>query len=254
MRYWSRRATISDGSLHSGRLTVCNAIPLAAQSQKLAANFINFYCTRGLQGLQKLFDAVGSPDSGMQLLEKILQAGPKKAGPLLAESGLIPDDQWRNFFFPPQQRGLYLYLDLRLARTTYWWYWFGTWNVGLQDGRHAQFKLLRDSREEGGQVKGPDMKADLSKGHLNYGRKTYPLSRSYVLEGAHRTQTSYGATDGLVFAFQKQTQVSAFMDQAFANSVFNQLYILEDADPTYFSLTAQDYPYYQIWKVTPDRQ
>jgi len=253
MRYWSQRATINDGSLHSGRLTVCNAIPLAAQNQELAANFINFYSQRGLQGLQKLFDAVGSPDSSMQLLEKILRAGPKRADQLLADAGLLPNDLWRQFFFPTQQREIYLYLDLRLARTTYWWYWFGTWNVGLQDGQHAQFKLIRDSREKGGQVQGPGIKADLSEGVLTYGQKAYPLSRSYVLDGSNRKQTEYGTADGLVFAYQRQTQIGTFMDQRFATSVFNQLFILANADSTYFSLIAQNYPYYQIWKVTPDR-
>jgi hypothetical protein len=252
MRYWSQRATINDGSLHSGRLTVCNAIPLAAPSQKLAANFINFFCHRGLQGLEKLFNTVGSPDSGMHMLEKILEAGPKRADPLLAAAGLLPTDHWRKFFFPPQQRELYLYLDLRLARTTYWWYWFGTWNVALQDGQHAQFKLIRDSHEKGGHIEGPDMIADLANGRLTYRQKTYPLSRSYFIDGVDRTRTGYGTTDGLVFAFQKQAQVGAFMDQSFANSVFNHLFILADADPAYFSLIAQNYPYYQIWKVTAD--
>ncbi len=254
MRYWSQRATINDGNLHSGRLTVCNAIPLASQNQKLAANFINFYCHRGLQGLEKLFDTVGSPDSGMKLLEQLLRAGPKRVDPLLAEAGLLPIDQWRHFFFPPQKRELCLYLDLRLARTTYWWHWFGTWNVGMQDGRHAQFKFIRNSHQKDGQVTGPDFQADLAKGRLTYKQKTYPLSRSYVLDGGDRTLTGYGTTAGLVFAFQKQTHIGAFMEQTFADTVFNQLFIMADADPTYFSLMAQNYPYYQIWKVTPDTQ
>ncbi len=254
MRYWSQRATINDGSLHSGRRTVCNAIPLAAHNQQFAANFIHFYSQRGIHGLEKLFDAAGSPEAGMQLLGKILQAGPKRADQLLAQAGLRPEDHWRQFFFPPQQHDIYLYLDLRLARITYWWYWFGTWNVGLQDGRHAQFKLIRSSREEGGLVKGPDFQADLTRGVLTYRQKAYPLSRSYVIDNANKTPTTYTAADGLVFAFQKQAQMVAFMDQPFAHSVFNQLYVLADADPAYFSLIAQNYPYYQIWKVTSDRE
>jgi hypothetical protein len=28
--------------------------------------------------------------------------------------------------------------------------------------------------------------------------------------------------------------------------------MLQEADPTYFALVAQNYPYYQIWKVTAD--
>ncbi len=253
MRYWSQRATINDGGLHSGRRTVCNAIPLAAHNQQFAANFIHFYSHRGIHGLEKLFDASGSPEVGMQMLEKILRAGPQKADQLLAEAGLHPEDQWRQFFFPPQQRPVYLYLDLRLARTTYWWHWFGTWDVGLRDGRHGQFKFIRNAREEHGVLKGPDFQADLTEGVLTYRQKTYPLSRSYVLDNARRTQTTYTAADGLVFAFQKQARVGAFMDRPFAGSVFNQLFVLSDADPACFSLVAQNYPYYQIWKVTPDR-
>jgi hypothetical protein len=41
--YWSERATVNDGQAHAGERTVYNYIPLATQSPRLAANFMQFF-------------------------------------------------------------------------------------------------------------------------------------------------------------------------------------------------------------------
>ena len=66
MVYWSRRATISDGSLHGGLRTVCNAIPLVAEDERMAANFMHFYVARGLDGMEKALQAGGGSGEGMR--------------------------------------------------------------------------------------------------------------------------------------------------------------------------------------------
>ena len=250
--YWSQRATINDGSLHSGLRTVCNAIPFTARSQREAANFINFYTRRGIRGLAQLFDALGGPEPAMALTKKVLAAGPRQSDAPITQAGLSPPDQWRDFFFPPDQRELYLYLDLRMARTAYWWSWFGTWNVASKDGRHALFRFIRNCRLEGTAIKSRDLQGDLARGRVTYGARTYALSRAIVRDGARLTRTTYDDADGLVLTFDSQARTAAIMDQSFAGSQFTRLYMLSDPDPAYFSLVAGNYPYYQIWKVTAD--
>ncbi|MGD9364554.1 MAG: STT3 domain-containing protein [Desulfobacteraceae bacterium] len=252
MLYWAQRSTINDGSLHSGERTVCNAIPMAAPSQRLSANFIHFYTTRGLKGLHRVFGAVESASKGMHWIEKILNAGPQHAAPLIAEAGLSPVQQWHEFFFPKKNKELYLFLDQRMAHTTYWWYWFGTWDIEKHAGTRGQFRFIYDVRINANMVQGRDIEADLAKGLVTYRHNTYPLTLSFITGGADQTRTRYSTDQGLVLAVHKKARTAALMDQTFSRSTFNQLFGLCAPNPAYFELIAENYPFYQIWKVTPD--
>lgn len=251
--YWGQRATVNDGSVHGGLRTVCNALPFAVRDQKLAANFMHFYVVRGTRGMKQLFQTMGGADQGMRLLYAVLEAGAGQAGEVIARAGLAPEGQWRNFFFPPIARDIYLFLDLRVARTTYWWYWFGTWDVGRKDGRRSKFRLIRNVREGDNGIKGPELEADLTNGRVTYRGKTYPLSQAFVQDGADQTQTTFPGTNGLVFTLHKAARVGAVMEQEFAGSVFSQLFMTSAGDSKNFTKVAEQYPYYQIWRVSADR-
>ena len=247
--YWGQRATINDGSLHSGLRTVCNAIPLASHSQRYAAGFMHFYVGRGTTGMTSLFDALGSPSKAMALIEDVLTIGPQGADALISKAGLEPLKQWHDFFFPLQHRELYLFLDLRLARTTYWWHWFGTWDAGSRSGRHANFKLIRNLHREGNHISGPDIDVNLDNGVATYKQKSYRLSQYAGREGAGWTHNAIKTSDGVAFAFRQDDGVGALMEPSFARTLFSQLFVWPDAPSAYFSLVAESYPYYQIWKV-----
>jgi dolichyl-diphosphooligosaccharide--protein glycosyltransferase len=252
LRYWSQRATINDGSLHNGPRTVSNAIPLSSMNPRQAANFIQFYAVRGVQGLQTVIDRSGTPTAGMRLMQRVFEAGPEQAESVLGMSGLVPVDEWRRFFFPPQERDIYLFLDLRLARTAYWWHWFGTWDMASQEGTHGQFQLFRNCRLGKQRLEGPELSIDLASGVLILQQRRLPLARFYHNDGRHVRRIDYPRSKGLFFAFHEASRVGALMDRTFSETVFNQLYMYENPDLRYFSLHAQRFPYYQIWQVTSD--
>ena len=54
LRYWSRRATVSDGSIHGGEIAVYTGLPFAAEDFQLAANFMQFYSVHGQPGMQRI--------------------------------------------------------------------------------------------------------------------------------------------------------------------------------------------------------
>lgn len=252
LRYWSRRATINDGSLHNGPRTVSNAIPLSSSNPRQAANFIQFYVVRGVQGLQTVIDRSETPAAGIRLMQHVFEAGPEQAESLLGSSGLVPVDEWRRFFFPPQERDIYLFLDLRLARTAYWWHWFGTWDMASQKGIHGQFQLFRNCRLGNQRLEGKELSIDLASGVLVLQKRRLPLARFYHNDGRHVRRIDYPRSKGLFFAFHEASRVGALMDRTFSETVFNQLYMYENPDLRYFSLHAQRFPYYQIWQVTSD--
>lgn len=252
LRYWSQRATINDGSLHNGPRTVSNAIPLSSKSPRQAANFMQFYVVRGVQGLQKVIERSETPAAGLRLMQRVFEAGPEQAESILDSSGLAPVDEWRRFFFPPQERDIYLFLDLRLARTAYWWHWFGTWDMASQDGTHGQFQLFRNCRLGNHRLEGGGLSIDLATGVLALQERSLPLVRFYHNDGRQIRRIDFPRSKGLIFAYHEASRVGALMDKMFSDTVFNQLYMYENPDLRYFSLHAQRFPYFQIWQVTSD--
>lgn len=252
IRYWSQRATINDGSLHNGPRTVSNAIPLSSENPRQAANFMHFYAVRGVQGLQAVLDQSGSPTKGMQVMRRVFAAGPEAAAPILNRSGLTPLNQWLDFFFPEQQREIYLFLDLRAARTTYWWHWFGTWDVAKQQGVHGKFQLIRNCRLDKRRIQGPNLSVDIDRGIFTWKQRKLPLARFYHNDGQTLKRSNYHRSSSWYFAFHEASGVGALIDRNFSETVFSQLYMFENPDSRYFSLHSQDFPYYQIWQVTPD--
>jgi dolichyl-diphosphooligosaccharide--protein glycosyltransferase len=252
LRYWSQRATINDGSLHNGPRTVSNAIPLSSVNPQQAANFMYFYAARGWQGIQKVIGLLNSSADGMHLLETIFRAGPEHADSYLVKSGLTPLEQWRTFFFPPRDREINLFVDLRVARTAYWWHWFGTWDMASNNGVHGMFQLFRNCRLTNDNLVGSDLSVDLARGIVQTQQRKYPLVRFYHNDGQQVRRIEYKRAKGLVFVFRQPSRVGALMDRDFSETIFNQLYMFENSDLRYFTLKAHYFPYYQIWQVKPD--
>jgi dolichyl-diphosphooligosaccharide--protein glycosyltransferase len=252
LRYWSQRATINDGSLHNGPRTVSNAIPLSSSNQRQAANFMYFYAVRGVKGLRTVMDQSDAPAEGLQVMKRVFAAGPENAESVLVASGLAPIDQWHRFFFPPRKRDIYLFLDLRVARTAFWWHWFGTWDTATRQGVHGKFQLHRNCRLDGGRLQGPGVSVDLVQGIAVVGQHQMLLSRFYHNNGRRVEHIDYPRSRGLVFAYHAASHIGALMDQDFSRTLFNQLYMLGKSDRRYFSLHSQHFPFYQIWRVSPD--
>lgn len=251
LRYWGQRATICDGGLHGGLLTVCNAIPLVADDPAMAANFMHFYIHRGLGGMQSLFDAVDNPTKAMPLLRRVLASGPEHAPQLIRQAGLAPVSQWNDFFFPKQERELFLFLDLRVARTSRWWHWYGTWDVAKGDGRRSLFRYFLNCRLKDNVVVGDEIRADLEKGVIDWSGRRYPVSVIWQRAENGWARAERPNPGGLVFMFDAVNRVGAVMKPQFAHTLFGRLYLFGQPDSNQFSLYAQHLPYYQIWRVHP---
>ncbi len=252
LRYWGRRATINDGSLHGGLRTVSNALPLAVPDAALAARFMRFYAVQGPAGMEKLFGTLGNTAAGLTLLKAILGAGPQGAVHLIEQAGLAPISEWQRFFFPDPGREIYLFLDERLARTAYWWYWFGTWDPQRRAGAHPLFKWLPDGQRTEDSIASKEFNLDLRKGTIALGGKTYPLAAVHLFDGQGWRARRYDRDNGLIFAYQGPTRSGALMDQSFSESLFSRLFLFQKNDPAYFSLYAERFPDYQVWRVAAE--
>ncbi len=260
LTYYARRATINDGSIHAGELTVLNALPYTTDSFRLAANFMQFYVKRGMGGIHRInrqFD--NNLEQGMQFIKDVLKAGPEAGRDIINEAGLKPDaqyissDTWLRFFFPVSKRPVYLVCDNLLNRTAYWWYWFGTWDIDKKEGTHPKFKAYDRISVNKKTIKGSrNLAIERSSGALIQQNRKLNLDR--IVLHSHkgsRILNNYWRP-GLRFEFNSRFRNGAIMDKDIAESVFSRLFIRVQPDRTYFKPVINSPPYFQLWEIHGD--
>ncbi len=259
LTYYARRATINDGAIHGGELTVFNAIPYTTENFRLAANFMRFYVGRGMPGMQRVYRQFGNdPARGIQFVKNVLQAGPEAARRLL-EAELKPEgnctttDDWLRFFFPGRARPLYLVCDHLLNRTAYWWYWFGSWDAASRSGTHPQFRPYEQISFDRATVRGAgNLAIDRASGTCLQDNRRIPLARIDMhTSGRTNTLNDYNRS-GLIFEFNREHRNGALMDAGIADSVFSRLFIRMLPDTRYFRPVINTPPFFQLWEVLGD--
>lgn len=128
--YWSRRATVADGGIHSGGRVVLASIPFAAQSPRLAANFMRFYARYGEKGVWAIARSLGGYGAGVAWLRERLDSN--QWDPKCFEISPIPDPRHAALSALAkcttyEARPLYIVLDQRLAATWPSWLTHGNW-------------------------------------------------------------------------------------------------------------------------------
>jgi hypothetical protein len=258
--YYARRASVNDGSVHSGDRSVFNGLPLATDSERLSANFMQFWVARGMQGMQKVDRAMGDDQAkGYAFVKEILSVGPQKARSVLEEAHLPPipeletTNDWLEFFFPSKPRPVFLFIDELLTRTSYWWFWFGTWDVERHDGIHEDYRIVTDIHEENGRLKGSDgVEIDMSTGTGTLGNQTVPLQEIAIWDGVNSQIKRFNHQSGVVFEASAASRLGAFMHKDMAPSVFNRLYLRQAFSREYFRPVVIKTPWYQLWEVRGD--
>ena len=262
LNYYAKRATVNDGSVHNGERTVYNAIPLVTESYRLAANFIQFYAARGSSGMHLFYQAHGNDQAaGLRLIKEVLAAGPLRGRHLLKKAGLAgagpyqTPDQWLEFFFPAPRRPVYLFLDDLLLRTSYWWYWFGSWDIDKHDGRHPFLKSFYDIRLGNGWLTGSrGLRINTTTGEMfvDHDRVRTSLSRLSISDGGRRRDLDFGKDGIYRFALNRQQGYGACMDRELADSVFSKLFIQGLTPDRYFRPVTRHPGVYQLWEVQGD--
>ena len=261
MVYFSRRATINDGSVHQGERSVYNGFPMATYSYRQSANFIQFYVHRGVKGLRKFYKAAGGDKGkGMILAKTILANGPVTGKKLLKEANLKPVgewktvDDWLRFFFPQDPKPVYLFLDWRLIDTGYWWFWLGSWDISKQDGYHPSLQKFLNMKADKTGIHGSGVSVNPLDGSLTLQKnRQFALQEIQVHNGGKITwRNNYRNKNGAYFDFFTQYNIAIHQDPIIANSVFGKLFIRHDKPKKYFKPVALNSPFFQIWKVEAD--
>jgi dolichyl-diphosphooligosaccharide--protein glycosyltransferase len=258
--YWARRATINDGSIHGGERTVYNAIPYATDSYRLSANFMHFYVTHGIDGIRKFYNAVGNSSKGLKNLKEILDAGPDDAREIIDSLNLTASskpestEDWLEFFFPENNRPVYILIDNLLTKIAYWWFWFGTWDIDKQEGIHPSFNFYYNINSSNNIISNNSgLKIDSQNGIL-YSRDlgSYQLSHISKMTSNKLNKKEFNTNSRLGFEYIESYRFGALCDNNISESVFNKLFIRHSYQEKYFKPIRLRGPYYQIWEVKGD--
>lgn len=259
LTYFARRATVNDGSIHSGERTVYTAIPYATDSFRYAANFMHFYVKRGMPGISMLCTAAGSRSAGLQLMKNVLSAGPEAGRDIIEQAQLKPSEKlattgdWLAFFFPPERRPVYLFVDSLLPKITYWWYWFGTWDVTKRDGDHPFYTSSSPVRIKDNRITGANgLNLNMDTGELLFNDKRTAVAAVAIRDLNNLREKNFYNGSRYRFEMFEQGRFGAMMENSIAESVFNKLYIRHTPDRHYFKPVELSTPAYQLWEVTGD--
>ncbi len=286
--YWGEKDTINDGMVHDNERTHCNAVPLIAKEDRFAANYMNFYISRGKTGIHTFFQlAEKNGLDGEKVLQKILAAGPGKIEQIYPQLTDTVKDKIEQLLFPKQNRTIYLFLDMRQTNS-HWIHFFGSWNSKKKNGqkllpgatlllsKENKIRLLQGKLPRGGNLhieKGDFLKLYLpsfAAGPLQLSELTITttdgtaatLSAKAIQEKEYSLKESQlPSKDSMHFTTKGQytfdinlpAEIMFLWDKNMAESVSNRLFWRNgDYDSRYFSPVELHQPYYQIWKVRSD--
>lgn len=260
---YSRRGTLGDGRRHSQLLTYTLSVPLATESPRLAVNWIHFYVARGRQGLRQVIEHQGGIGQGIEYLKKVMTAGYAGAGDLLLQSGWTDAEHLTaalDFFFPPNQRPVYLFLTDHGA--AHRWYRNGAWDFV---SRHPPAQLYQvytnlvfDARNQ--RVLGQH--ATRSRHHIEVdiesGGIVIQLPRRQLTSQLGRLALGSEVTvfaEGVQKMLVQGPKLGVLMQPYLEKTLFNRLYLhdLYPSVPAGFEFIEQGLPDYQIWRVLPQR-
>lgn len=266
LAYRADRSTIIDGQSMQGEAHYYAALPLAESSQRLAANFMQFYVGRGIEGIHRIYRAFGDrPDEGMAFIKAVLSSSAGQAATVLEGQDFPAAKPFSNvteglqFFFPRLGRPLYLLLYKEQVFLSNWFY-YGSWDLVERRGtnvvtvpyfgvieKNGRLQLNRESsfdRVTGGSMlvrtnKIPEHRAKLA--HL------------FEHDGRTATTIQYNNDGSIAFEWIKPAGFGVLMSNEFSESVFNQLFIRYHPEGKYFQKVELKTPEYQIWRVSGDQ-
>jgi len=210
LNYWTERATVADGSTHGPERTIYTSFPFATDDPRLAANFMKFYCTHGIQGIHKFYEATGTDyQNGFPLLQKILSAGPQNATQWIEDLQLTKfetkntQQSWLDFFFPHDSPPVYLYINSRIIETKVqrWIYWYSTWDTLTQSGDKVLLPLFINSKQLKSidkKIKDKNLSINLTEGTITLPyifQDTLPLNQIIIHSNSNASYTNYVSPD-----------------------------------------------------------
>ncbi len=261
LQFYARRATITDGSFHGGRLLYIQNRPLAVDDFRLAANWMIFYAAHGLAGFERAFGLFGRnwPEA-LSGLERLLAAGPEEAKKILQDEKR-PDGKSRDeilrFVFPLQRHPLYLFIDIRQFQES--WYEAGAWDMKRGAPPSLMLRQYHHLRQEpSGCIVGTYpydldiIRIDPQTGYFDSIRGGGKLTNLLSHNPGGTTVRAFPHQRGYYFEMIPEAGFGVLADWKIAETVFNRLMTRLQYDSRYFTPKFIEAARCQVWRVRGD--
>ena len=173
----------------------------------------------------------------MQLIKNVLSAGPAEGRSIIEQAQLKPSEKhattydWLTFFFPSDRRPVYLFVDSLLPKITYWWYWFGTWDVTRRDGDHPFYSSYSNVKISGNHVTaGAGLDLNMDTGELQIDGRRTAVAAVAIRDLNNLRENKFYNGSRYRFEMFEQGRFGALMENGISESVFNKLYIRHTPD------------------------
>ncbi len=135
IEYFARsRVFIDNGSQDPLRVFI-SAFPFAVPDPKLAKNWISFFSIHGTSGFYKFQKFLKSPEKTLNFFKEIFSEKFNK-NYLTKKYTFLANQRFWNYLFPKRKQVVIFYMPYQMFRTSYWWYYYGTWSFEKKVGKH----------------------------------------------------------------------------------------------------------------------
>jgi hypothetical protein len=235
--------------------------PLVSSDFPAAANWMQFYITRGMNGLfeanARFGDSRDDWAAGMANLQTLLSAGLDGARSQLDDISPDARETLLEFLFPSSPRPIVLFLDYLQPYTA--WYEVGSWDFGTRS--HPATELFvplenvtftADKRVLANTRKGR-LDANLDKGQARFGGARLTLGEVRFYDGENDYQLSLDHPESYSMALHLPARSGVLGEHGKLNSVFSKLFFELRSNLDYFKPVHLKPPHYGIWEVNGDK-
>lgn len=263
--FYTGAKTIGDGIFHPPELVYAQYLPFATTSPRLAANWICFYATHGLDGLKKTNLLLGGNSDdwskGIPALKKLLAGGIEQSRLLLRrDHGFSPGEteDLLSFLFPLPPSPVYFLLDY-ITFKEQWFAWGGmAFNKTDQQNKYT-FIPIRYFTQSGSIITAQTdlgvITFDAAKGSGMMESTQIPLHQFKADNGTQSITQPYDNppwSPTLLLNQNKHKRYGALLDTPILKTVFTQMLFLKKHDANYFQPVLIDSPVISVYQVTGD--
>jgi len=260
--YFAERGTISDGIQHSAKIMYAANYPLTVSSFRLAANWIQFFTTHGMNGLYQMNRQFGNSasdwENGMAKLQELLLAGPEESRIKLLGMETSKREKLLKYLFPGASRPVFLFQEYLYAKTTTGFN-AGAWSFSQHSypPQHPFLPLKKitpvSSRELNCTSALGQINIDLQSGVVLKERQKILLDKMFIYYKKTRHTFTYPNHSGYQAGIHLPAATGAVGTTRQMETIFSKLFYELNTELKYFKPLVLRPPAYCIWRVMGDK-
>lgn len=260
--FYTQAKTIGDGIFHPPELVYSQYVPFAATNFRLAANWISFYSTHGLDGLEKTNQLLAGKNDewamGIPALQELLGQGIKNSRAILLRKYKFSPhetEEFLSFIYPLPLSPIYFLLDY-ITYEEQWFPWGSTTFTDTDKKNQYTMVPIYSFTQSANKLQGKsplgDISFDLSTGIGKVGKTGIQLKQLKADNSKASFARSYNTLPWASTLLLNQNMImkyGALVDDKVLNTVFTKMFFLKEYDAIFFQPVFTHSPLVMLYQV-----